>query len=455
MQRKQLYGITIFGLFSLIAALAIWILIPRVVQVFPEDKAVDVSLSSLIKIEFSRMIEFDPAREYLQITPNIPGTYHMEDRTLVFTPLLDFEKDTTVSIKVKTGIKSTFGLPLLESPSWSFQIKHPWLVYLLSNKNKTELYKIDPKGLVNQKVVDTDGSILDYSVTQDGRNIVYAVYRETDTDLYVLDIALEESTWLYTCKKEVCSSPKLSPGKNFLAFITGSSPLDMNPQAGRVWLITLSGWQTVGNPITASGNNHPTRDPSWSARGWLEYYDENDKVYVFYDPATGKRLSLPHDTGEVGDWSPDGSRFIFPVIVYPPEGEYNQASYSSQLRGFNPDSGETTLITRNETTEDFQPVYSPDGTIIAFARRIMTAQNWTPGRQMWFIRSDGNNPRAMTNSEINNHYGFSWSTDGAQIAYLRFNTADYNRSREVWVMDTKTGITQKILLNAYKLDWIP
>ncbi len=86
MQRKQLYGITIFGLFSLIAALAIWILIPRVVQVFPEDKAVDVSLSSLIKIEFSRMIEFDPAREYLQITPNIPGKKNRKTLPLFLNP---------------------------------------------------------------------------------------------------------------------------------------------------------------------------------------------------------------------------------------------------------------------------------------------------------------------------------------------------------------------------------
>ncbi len=61
----------------------------------------------------------------------------------------------------------------------------------------------------------------------------------------------------------------------------------------------------------------------------------------------------------------------------------------------------------------------------------------------------------MTNSPDFNHLGFAWSPDDRMLAYLRFNTASLNLQRELWIMDTQTGLSQKVLVNAYRLAWIP
>ena len=430
-------------------------LTPRVVNVSPANNETNVLPSSPIRVEFNRMISFDQAVEYLVINPPMPGKYVMDDLTLVFTPSLAFRSDEEIKVSLSNGIKSTFGLPLLSKPTWSFQIKHPWLLYLLDNGNQVELYKIDPNGLITSKLIDTTDSILDYSVSPDGKSVYYASEQKNNTLLYEYDVSEKKSTLLHTCQAEICSQPTISKDYKYLSFVSGSSLQNMNPAASRVWLLTMSDEKTIGQPIPASGNNHPTRDASWSARGWLVYYDDEDHTYNFYNPSTGVRTNLKHDTGEIGCWSPDGKLFVYPQIFYPPEGVNIQASYSSQLIGINPETEEQTLLTRNDVVEDVLPEFSPDGKQIAFARRYLTTQNWTPGRQIWFVRSDGSNPRAMTNSENYKHLDFAWRPDGTQIAYIRFNAAEYNQPREVWIMNTKTGVTQKILMDAYQLEWLP
>ncbi len=450
----QLILMILGGLFLLTAGLY-WLFMPRVVSTQPFDSETQVLPSTKIEVEFSQPIAPRPNFDYLIFEPQVPGAYQVDGRTLTFSPDAGFKPDETVQVAVNPLLKSTLGIPIAQPPSWSFQIKHPWLLYLLDTIGRVELYQIDPDGLEAERLIDTNQSIIDYSISSSRDMVFYAAESGSDTVIELFDLKTQDNTILYTCKNKLCSMPLLSPDQKFITFTVNSSPQNLNPSASQVMLLSLNDLSVFGNPIPVSGNDHPTRDPAWSNNGWVVYYDETEKAYGFYHPATGKRLTYEHDTGEIGTWSPNGAMFVFPKIIYPPDAASAVAAYSSQLVGFSPETGEEQFITRNDTTEDVQPVYSPDGNWIVFARKYLTASQWTPGRQIWLVRSDGNNPRAMTNSENNNHLGFTWSPDGKYIAYLRFNTASYNQSREVWMMDSKTGITQKILINGYRLDWLP
>ena len=456
MERRQLWisaGISLVVLAFIIAG---WLLSPGVVSVTPSANAVDVIPSSPIVVTFTLDIKKQANFDYLLIDPPTPGTYLVDHKTITFTPAVDFQPDEQVNIQVNPGIKSTLGLSVTKPPRWTFSVKHPWLLYLLDSPQRTELYQIDPQGLQPQKLINTDASIVDYTVSAKGHSVVYsATDASGGSAIYILDVASNQSTLLHDCGKQICSQPEISPDGGYLTFVSGSSPQDQLPAASRVWLVRLNGLAQVGKPFLVAGSEHPTRDPTWSSTGWMEYYDDNDQNYVFYNPSNGRRQTVQHDTGEIGSWFSDGHEFLFPRIVYPEQTLNTISKYSSQLFAYNPETGATTPFTQNETAEDVQPLGSPDGKWVAFARRFVLKDEWTPGRQIWLVRSDGNNARSMTNSGDDNHTGFAWSPDGSQLAYVRYNTASYTQNREIWVMDIKTGSSQKILMDAYQLSWLP
>lgn len=432
-----------------------WFLIPRIVSYTPANLAGQVPTDQSIQITFNFPIKFDSNFDYLTLDPPIAGTYTYLDKTLIYQIAVPWTSDQTYKVKVNLGIQSDLGIPLVQRPEWKFSIKHPWLVFLLDSPERTELYQIDPSGLQTERLVDTDESVLDYFILPGGHELIYTSRGGEDTHIIWYNRDDKTGQTIYTCIQQDCSQPGLSADGKYLSFSRGASPQALNPQASRVMIAALNEKSTVGEPFPASGNNHSTRDPSWSATGWLKLYDDTSTRYIFYHPAKGTRVELQHDTGELGDWSKQETIFYFPKIFLPAAGSRSLTDYSSQLLGFNPETGEQTYLTRNETVEDVLPIVSPDGKWVAFSRRYLTEEKWTPGRQLWIIRSDGNNPQELTSSQNYSHNDYSWSPDNAKIAYNRFDTADYNQQREVWIMDVKTGIAQKIIIAGYRLGWLP
>lgn len=445
------------GLILFLAAMvfAWWLLTPRVMAVSPVDRAQDVFPSSPIVVEFNTHLAEQDVASLLSITPDVPYKTSIEENTLTIMPVNPFAQGETISVTVGRGIKSSLGLPSSTSTTWSFRIKNPWLLYLLDGETKTDLYLIDPAGLITGKVFEIAESIVDYSITPDGSGIVYTAQKGNDTLISWYDLQEGIHHPLYTCRGMVCSQPTLSADFRYLAFTSGLSIKEGGTGSGKVWLLTLNQKEAFGEPIPASGNNHPTRDPAWSATGWLALYDDADAVFLFFQPSTGKRTSMANGTGEPGSWNKPGDAYLVPEIQYVDPATNGGVEYYSRLVELNPVTGAKTDLTQNNQAEDLLPQYSPSGTKVVFARRFLNAKDWTPGRQVWVVNSDGSNPRNFTASPDFNHLGFAWSPDDHTLAYLRFNTASLNLQREMWVMDTQTGLSQKVLMDAYRLEWLP
>ena len=77
---------------------------------------------------------------------------------------------------------------------------------------------------------------------------------------------------------------------------------------------------------------------------------------------------------------------------------------------------------------DFDPDFSPDGTLIAFhSNRPPSPKN---RGQIYLMNSAGANPRALTHTEGTN-YGASWSPDGTRITF----TSERDGNPEAYVMN--------------------
>lgn len=90
----------------------------------------------------------------------------------------------------------------------------------------------------------------------------------------------------------------------------------------------------------------------------------------------------------------------------------------------------------------FDPVWSPDGTQIAFVRQERTLENRIAASEIYVMNADGTSPMSLS-SELTGIASFepAWSTDGSRIA---FSGMDINRMGEafntsqIYVIDLET-----------------
>ena len=101
---------------------------------------------------------------------------------------------------------------------------------------------------------------------------------------------------------------------------------------------------------------------------------------------------FPNQTGQGGVWRPGGSQFLAPEIVFVDTGSSSvtglEPRADSHLILYDLESQTTQDLTPGEGIEDTSPVFSPDGKFLAFARKYLDAQRWTPGRQLWLAQVD-------------------------------------------------------------------
>jgi Tol biopolymer transport system component len=120
---------------------------------------------------------------------------------------------------------------------------------------------------------------------------------------------------------------------------------------------------------------------------------------IYLHTIDGERLlSGAFTVAEAPSWSPDGKKFTFQAKV-----EDRWDIYVMDV-----DSGKSRPLT-NDAPGDFHPVWSPNGSTIAFYSDRIPAG-------IWLIESDGTNLREFP-IEIPNVGDFAWSPDGRQVVF--------------------------------------
>jgi Tol biopolymer transport system component len=105
--------------------------------------------------------------------------------------------------------------------------------------------------------------------------------------------------------------------------------------------------------------------------------------------------------------------------------------------------------------EDAEAVYSPDGGSIALARKFLDAAQWSLGRQLWIMNSDGSNAHPITNEADYNHYDLAWSRDGLRLAYVRFDESKPANPPELWMINVDGSNPLQLVIGGYSPVWIP
>jgi len=153
--------------------------------------------------------------------------------------------------------------------------------------------------------------------------------------------------------------------------------------------------------------------------------DGNDEIYVMDADGTG-RVNLTNNPGDDYNlvWSPDGTRIAF-VSFRDGNGEI----YVMDADG----TGRVNLS--NHPDNDWTPAWSPDGRYIAFKCS-------RPNEQICLMNADGTNVVELTDELVSATHP-SWSPDGRHIAFASYRDDNY----EIYVMDAD-GSNQIRLTNS-------
>jgi len=184
------------------------------------------------------------------------------------------------------------------------------------------------------------------------------------------------------------SGPSWSPDATKLVF---ASNLDGNA----VWNIYTM--NVDGTGVTKVVDRPETRDfaPSWSPSGQkftfqsVEDTDNGFDIFL-YDSVIDTVLNLTNRPGndELASWSPDGMKIVF------------QASRASgdgtDIWMMDPDGSNTVQLTDIANVQSSAPVFSPDGSAIAFESIMhapITADDATGDFEIYVMKSDGTERR--------------------------------------------------------------
>ncbi|MBM4423303.1 MAG: hypothetical protein FJ030_07910 [Chloroflexi bacterium] len=196
----------------------------------------------------------------------------------------------------------------------------------------------------------------------------------------------------------------------------------------------------------------PTRAPTLAAPAWETLGLTGSLIYT--QGAQGiKRLDLA--TGNIDSvftppedaWltaaavSPDGKTLVMAYAPPPPAGEV-QLGYTSLYQfsiGSDPAAAPEPLITRNDPQESyFTPAWSPDGQYIYYAHFIPVRGSGGNTFKYTLERirySQGGRPDILIEDSI-------WprlSADGTKLAYLKFDTENFNQELYMADADGKNG----------------
>jgi hypothetical protein len=131
--------------------------------------------------------------------------------------------------------------------------------------------------------------------------------------------------------------------------------------------------------------------------------------------ADGSNRRIISDTVIAKEWSPDGSKFAgsdlssLGIFVINVDGSNLTFVTSHPYTGFN-------------VTWDTDPAWSPDGSKIVFYRLLGCDSELTDCRssQIWMVNADGGNPRNLTDESTGVFdYDPVWSPDGTKIVFAR------------------------------------
>ena len=249
------------------------------------------------------------------------------------------------------------------------------------------------------------------------------------------------------------SEPGISPEGDWVAYTVETVDVDADESSTQIYMVSRDGREVV--QLTAG--DYSAWSPRWSPDGrYLGFLaakgDDEAKTQVWtLDRRGGEAQAYTAVDQGVRDfhWSPDGTRILLtirdktatdlakeaaeeageeakplPYVIDRLQFKQDGVPYLDRSRThlyvIDEREGEPFQLTFGDF-DDRQPVWSPDGTEIAFTSNRTKEPDSNDNDDIWVVSAVGDNPvrepRRITSNE-GSDYSPTWSNDGSTIAYV-------------------------------------
>jgi len=328
----------------------------------------------------------------------------------------------------------------------------PILFLRAGDAGRAQLYRQDaPDSLARRLSASPAGDVLDFAAAPDGERVVYSVLDGADGSLRLVDADGGGDRELLACPQAECSAPVWSPDGARLIYERRSlSDAGVLGSPRLMWLDPASG-ETL--PLVAA------ESVGYGARfspdgAWLSYVSPGDEGVVVYHLADGAQRLLSSRVGRPAAFSPDSAAVIVSDITLVASAAQESSRvylYRVALTGAGAEEGRERL-SPDQPVDDSAPAWSPDGQWIAFGR---APADTAAGRQLWLMRPDGSEARALTDEAAIFHGPPAWSPDGGTLLYQRYRLDDPAAQPEVWSLRLSDGTATLVAPGGYLPAWLP
>jgi dipeptidyl aminopeptidase/acylaminoacyl peptidase len=253
--------------------------------------------------------------------------------------------------------------------------------------------------------------------------------------------------------------PQRSPDGKWVAYVVSRAIKDTDKNDSDIWMAGWDGTQEIQLTFSAESESQPRWSPD---NKYLSFVSSRqgakDGQLWLLNRAGGEAVKVSEVKGGVSEyaWAPDGKRLVFVVSEPDPrdpkddekEGDKKKSPppvvidryhFKQDVEGylrnarthlylFDVATKKAEAITSGILYDESSPVWSPDGTQIAFVSKRGTGDlDRTENTDVWVIEAKaGAQPRQVTTSPNEDSGPLAWSPDGKSIAYLAGEELKYS-----------------------------
>jgi TolB protein len=301
--------------------------------------------------------------------------------------------------------------------------------------------------------------VIDYAPSPDGARIVYTTQTGNDTALRLMDGDGGGDRLLLDCPGVLCAAPVWAPdGRRLLFERWGLDDGDVPGPPRLTWLDPATG---ATAPLI-EGDDVSAQLARFSPDGeWLSYFSPADEGIVLYHLASGEQRLLVSRVGQAAAWSPDSAAVVYgdvaPLATHTEPEETGdeipvETAATFLYRSLLAEADSRQRLSPEAAVADSAAAFAPDGQWIAFGR---APAETGAARQLWLMRPDGREARALTNEPAISHGPPSWSPDGRTLLYQRVDISDPAARPAIWRLNAATGAATLVVEDGYWPAWLP
>ncbi len=333
------------------------------------------------------------------------------------------------------------------------------VLYLSWDENGTEQLYRQEFGSEPQQLTDAKDGVREFAPSPDGRLIVVSLFDEDGGNILTLIDADGSSPGvLYTCSAAECANFDWAQDSRRLLFEKRTFEDDGRLGTPTLWWLDTENGDVL--PLNADTNSLGAGGRLSPDGRWVSYHSPQQESLSIYSLEDGRSQTILNEIGTSAVWSPDSRFLVAPmfdlVILHGDEGEaHDSHSHDYQtavhLKRIDPRNGEQTDLSGDISVEDSAPAWSPDGQWIAFGRRLPGTNT---ARQLWVMRSDGSEAKALTNDPAINHGPPAWSADGRYLLFQQTAQDDLTADPQIWRLNIDSGEKEQLAASGMQPAWL-